>query len=79
MPRTLAIGSPAFRVAQLLPGVGPASAEKIVAAAGSENAFEALRAYQPPAKAREAYVEFVDVLERVQSRRAVAEVISAKP
>ncbi len=55
-----------FRVAQLLPGVGPASAEKIVAASGSENPFEALRAYQPPAKAREAYIEFVDVLERVR-------------
>ena len=56
-----------FRVAQLLPGVGPSSADKIVAAAGAENPFEALRAYQPPAKARAAYAEFVDVLERVRS------------
>jgi DNA helicase-2/ATP-dependent DNA helicase PcrA len=56
-----------FRVAQLLPGVGPTSADKIVAAAGAENPFEALRAYSPPAKARAAYAEFVDVLERVRS------------
>jgi DNA helicase II / ATP-dependent DNA helicase PcrA len=57
-----------FRVAQLLPGVGPASADKIVAAASSDEPFEALRAYQPPAKARAAYAEFVDVLERVRLR-----------
>ena len=56
-----------FRVAQLLPGIGPASAEKIVAAAGSENAFAALSAYQPPSRAKEAYAEFVDVFERVRA------------
>ena len=32
-----------FRVAQLLPGIGPASAEKIVAAAGGDDSFAALR------------------------------------
>ena len=41
-----------FRVAQLLPGIGPASAEKIVAAAGGETRFAALRAYQPPPRRR---------------------------
>jgi DNA helicase-2/ATP-dependent DNA helicase PcrA len=56
-----------FRVAQLLPGIGPAAAEKIVSAAGAEEPFAALRAYPPPAKARAAYAEFVEVLERVRS------------
>ena len=53
-----------FRVAQLLPGVGPASAEKIVAAAGSE---ETLRAFVAPARAREAYAEFVEALLRIRA------------
>ena len=55
-----------FRVAQLLPGVGPASAEKILAAASANDMFVALRAYSPPSRAKASYAEFVDVLERVR-------------
>ena len=43
-----------FRVAQLLPGVGPEIAEKIVAAAAADDGFAALAALPPPAKARAA-------------------------
>ncbi|MGO9743796.1 MAG: ATP-dependent helicase [Roseiarcus sp.] len=56
-----------FRVAQLLPGIGPASAEKIVAAAASSDMFGALAALTPPARAREAYAEFVATLQRVRA------------
>ena len=56
-----------FRVAQLLPGIGPASADKIVAAAALGDGFATLRAYVPPAKAREAFAEFVELLERLQA------------
>lgn len=56
-----------FRVAQLLPGIGPASADKIIAAAAAGDGFATLRAFVPPAKAREAFVEFVDLLDRLQA------------
>ena len=52
-----------FRVAQLLPGVGPASAEKIIAAAAADDAFATLAALTPPAKAREAFAEFVALMQ----------------
>ena len=39
-----------FRVAQLLPGVGPASADKIVAAAAADDGFATLAAFAAPAK-----------------------------
>ncbi len=55
-----------FRVAQLLPGIGPASAEKIVAAAAQDDSFAALGAYAPPAKARESFAEFVELLRRLR-------------
>jgi DNA helicase-2/ATP-dependent DNA helicase PcrA len=54
-----------FRVAQLLPGIGPASAEKIVAAASAGDGFETLKNFAPPAKAREALTEFVELLQRI--------------
>jgi DNA helicase-2/ATP-dependent DNA helicase PcrA len=54
-----------FRVAQLLPGIGPGNAEKIVAAAAANDGFATLRAFVPPAKAREAFAEFVDLLARI--------------
>ena len=55
-----------FRVAQLLSGIGPAGAEKIVTAAASASPFEALRSYRPPPKAQKAYLEFIEVLERLR-------------
>jgi len=53
-----------FRVMQLLPGIGPGHAEKMVAAAGVADAFATLAAYPAPAKAREAFGEFVALLQR---------------
>jgi DNA helicase-2/ATP-dependent DNA helicase PcrA len=54
-----------FRVLQLLPGVGPGHAERMVAAAGAGDAFATLAAYPTPVKARAAFAEFVDVVSRV--------------
>ncbi len=54
-----------FRVAQLLPGVGPVSAEKIVAAAAVDDGFETLKAFVAPAKARAAFADFAELLARL--------------
>ncbi len=54
-----------FRVLQLLPGVGPGHAERMVAAAGAGDAFATLAAYPAPAKARAAFAEFVGLVQRV--------------
>ncbi|HYA71909.1 MAG TPA: ATP-dependent helicase, partial [Roseiarcus sp.] len=54
-----------FRVAQLLPGIGPGNAEKIVAAAAAGDGFASLRSLNPPAKAREAFAEFAALLARL--------------
>jgi DNA helicase-2/ATP-dependent DNA helicase PcrA len=54
-----------FRVMQLLPGVGPGHAEKMVAAAAASDAFATLAAYNAPAKARAAFAEFVGLVQRV--------------
>ncbi len=54
-----------FRVAQLLPGIGPGNAEKIVVAAAADDGFATLAELSPPAKAREAFGEFVALLARL--------------
>jgi len=54
-----------FRVMQLLPGVGPGHAEKMVAAASAGDAFATLAAYAAPAKARAAFAEFAALVQRV--------------
>jgi DNA helicase-2/ATP-dependent DNA helicase PcrA len=54
-----------FRVMQLLPGIGPGHAEKMVAAASAGDAFATLTAYAAPAKARAAFAAFVELLARV--------------
>lgn len=54
-----------FRIMQLLPGVGPGHAEKMVAAASAGDAFATLAAYPAPAKARAAFAEFAELLRRV--------------
>ena len=54
-----------FRVMQLLPGIGPGHAEKMVAAAGAGDAFATLSGYAAPAKARAAFAEFAQLLARV--------------
>ena len=54
-----------FRVMQMLPGVGPGHAERMVVAASAGDAFATLAAYPAPAKARTAFVEFAALVQRV--------------
>ncbi len=54
-----------FRVMQLLPGVGPSHAERMVGAAAQGDAFATLAAYTAPAKSRAAFAEFVALAQRV--------------
>jgi DNA helicase-2/ATP-dependent DNA helicase PcrA len=54
-----------FRVMQLLPGIGPGHAERMVEAAADADAFATLAAYPAPAKARAAFAEFVLLVQRV--------------
>ena len=62
-----------FRVAQLLPGVGPKIAETIVAAAAADDGFATMAALSPPARARAGFPAFAELMRRLASRaRAVA-------
>jgi DNA helicase II / ATP-dependent DNA helicase PcrA len=51
-----------FRVAQILPGIGPATAAKIVEAAGADDGFAALGAFAAPAKSREDFAPFAELM-----------------
>jgi ATP-dependent DNA helicase UvrD/PcrA len=51
-----------FRVAQILPGVGPSTAARIVEAAGADDGFAVLGAFAAPAKAREDFAPFAELL-----------------
>ena len=60
----------AFRVAQMLPGVGPGTAAKIhERIATGERPFAPLVIYRPPAAAQEAWAPFVELLEALHERR----------
>jgi DNA helicase II / ATP-dependent DNA helicase PcrA len=59
-----------FRVAQLLPGVGPKVAETIVAAAAADDGFVTMAALSTPARAREGFPAFADLMRRLASRAA---------
>jgi DNA helicase II / ATP-dependent DNA helicase PcrA len=59
-----------FRVAQLLPGVGPKIAETIVAAAGADDGFAAMAGFSPPARARAGFPAFADLMRRLAARAA---------
>src|SRR5271163_3529558 len=59
-----------FRVAQLLPGVGPKAAEAIVAAAAADDGFATMAALSPPARARDGFPAFADLMRRLASRAA---------
>ncbi|MBV8443650.1 MAG: ATP-dependent helicase [Hyphomicrobiales bacterium] len=58
-----------FRVAQLLPGVGPKIAETIVGAA-AEGGLAALSTLALPARARTGFVTFADLMRRLAARAA---------
>ena len=59
-----------FRVAQLLPGVGPRIAETIVAAAAVGDGFAAMMALTLPARARSGFAAFGEVMRRLAARAA---------
>jgi DNA helicase-2/ATP-dependent DNA helicase PcrA len=59
-----------FRVAQLLPGVGPKVAETIVQAAAADDGFATMAALSIAARAREGFPAFSDLLRRLASRLA---------
>ena len=52
-----------FRVAQILPGVGPSTAAKIVEAAGADDGFAALEGFSAPAKSRDDFAPFATLLQ----------------
>ena len=56
-----------FRVAQLMPGVGPKVAEAIAAAAAADDGFATMAALSPPARARAGFPAFVDLMRRLAS------------
>ena len=56
-----------FRLAQLLPGVGPKIAETIVAAAAEDDGFVAMSALTLAAKARAGFPPFADLMRRLAS------------
>ncbi len=57
-----------FRIAQLMPGVGPKVAETIVAAAAADDGFVAMAALSTPARARDGFPAFADLMRRLASR-----------
>ena len=59
-----------FRVAQLMPGVGPKVAETIVAAAAADDGFATMAALSTPARARDGFPAFADLMRRLASRAA---------
>jgi DNA helicase-2/ATP-dependent DNA helicase PcrA len=59
-----------FRVAQLMPGVGPKVAETIVAAAAADDGFETMAALSTPARARDGFPAFSALMRRLASRAA---------
>ncbi len=59
-----------FRVAQLMPGVGPKVAETIVAAAAAGDGFATMAALSTPARARDGFPGFADLMRRLASRAA---------
>jgi DNA helicase-2/ATP-dependent DNA helicase PcrA len=59
-----------FRVAQLLPGVGPKIAETIIAAAAADDGFAAMSAMSLPARARTGFADFAGLMRRLSARAA---------
>lgn len=61
----------AFRVMQLLPGVGPTSAQRVIEhLAQAPDGAEALRNAPAPARAGEDWIAFVDAIEALRSGRS---------
>jgi len=60
-----------FRVALMLPGVGPKTAEEIVAAAAADDGFGEMSRFSPPSRARSGFAEFAALMRRLASRAAL--------
>ncbi len=61
-----------FRVVQLLPGLGPATAAKVLDAMAGRSAIDALATFRPPAKAVDAWRDLVELMQRSARRRPPA-------
>jgi DNA helicase-2/ATP-dependent DNA helicase PcrA len=59
-----------FRVAQMLPGIGPATAARIVEAAGADDGFKGLEYFAVPAKAREDFSLFASLMQSLAASLA---------
>jgi ATP-dependent DNA helicase UvrD/PcrA len=59
-----------FRVAQMLPGVGPATAARMIEAAGADDGFSALAAFAAPSRCQEAFAPFAALMRSLASRLA---------
>ncbi len=59
-----------FRVAQLLPGVGPKTAGTIVVAAAEDDGFAAMASLALPERARAGFAAFADLMRRLARRAA---------
>ncbi|HEY6087016.1 MAG TPA: ATP-dependent helicase [Burkholderiaceae bacterium] len=56
-----------FRVALLMPGMGPASARRVIDAVGeARDALQAMRAFKPPASAQRAWRDWLEVHRTLQ-------------
>ncbi len=60
-----------FRIAMLLPGVGPASAARIVDVAAEDDGFLALGAHLPPSKARDDFATFATLLRSLATNQSI--------
>ena len=61
-----------FRVLQLLPGIGPATAGHLIdCVARLQDLGHALRAFDPPAAAHENWPAFVDLVEHLRSKQSI--------
>ncbi len=59
-----------FRVTQLLPGLGPATAAKVLDAMAGRSPIDALATFRPPAKAAEAWRQLVALFQALQAQAA---------
>jgi DNA helicase-2/ATP-dependent DNA helicase PcrA len=59
-----------FRVAQILPGVGPATAAKIIEAAAADDGFTSLGAFAAPPKSRDDFPAFVELMRSLAGSHA---------
>ena len=59
-----------FRVVQLLPGLGPATAAKVLDAMAGRSPIDALATFRPPAKATEHWRELVTLMQRLHAEAA---------